>query len=84
MVLLGSPHRTHSKCNDMSKKRRGSSESMETRLQAGRPGFHSRQGARMGFFFPPRYRIRVASEAHAASYSMGTGDSFPGGKAVEA
>jgi hypothetical protein len=32
--------------------------------------------------FPLHHRVQTGSGAHQASYPMGTGDSFPGGKAV--
>jgi len=35
-------------------------------------------GAERGFFF--RHRVQTTSGAQAASYSMGTGGSFPVGK----
>jgi len=35
-------------------------------------------------FFSSLHRVQAGSEAHPASYPMGTGDSFPGGKATGA
>jgi hypothetical protein len=34
--------------------------------------------------FSPRHRVQTASGAHPASYPMGAGGSFPGGKAAGA
>jgi hypothetical protein len=34
--------------------------------------------------FSLRHRVQTGSGAHSASYSMGTGGSFPGGKAAGA
>jgi hypothetical protein len=34
--------------------------------------------------FPLQHRIQIGSGAHSASYPMGTGGSFPGGKATKA
>jgi hypothetical protein len=39
----------------------------------------SPEGARKGFFYP-RHRVQTGSGAYPASYPIGTGGSFPGGK----
>jgi hypothetical protein len=44
---------------------------------AGRPGFDPRQGQRMF----SSLCVQTGSEAHPASYPMGTGGPIPGGKA---
>jgi hypothetical protein len=45
---------------------------------AGRLGFDSRQGQK----FALRHIVQIGSGAHPASYPMGTGGFFPGGKAI--
>jgi hypothetical protein len=47
------------------------------RLGAGRPGFDSRLGEDFSFL----HSVQTGSGVHPAPYRMGTGDSFPGGKA---
>jgi hypothetical protein len=42
-------------------------------LRVGRPGFDSQHVQD----FSPLHRVQTACEAHPASYSMRTGDSFP-------
>jgi hypothetical protein len=58
-------------------KRRGSSVSIVTRLRAGRPELSSRHGNGGTFFI-----FITGSGSHLASYPMGSGGLFPGGKAV--
>jgi len=52
-----------------------------TGLRAGQPGFDSRQVHR---FFSPRHCFQIGSVAHTASCPMGSGGSYPGGKAAGA
>jgi len=49
------------------------------RLRARRRGFNSRQGQRRDLSL--RYRVMTGSRTHTASYPMGTGGSYPSGKA---
>jgi hypothetical protein len=49
-------------------------------LRAGGPGFDSRQDQ----YFSLLHSVQTGSGAHPASYPMGTGCSFPGGKATGA
>jgi hypothetical protein len=62
---------------DLVRMSRGSSVSIVTRLRTGRLGFDSWQD--LGLFSLLR-RLQTGSGAHPASYSMGIGDSLPGGK----
>jgi hypothetical protein len=48
-------------------------------LRAGRPGFDSRQGRDISLL----YSVQTGSEAHPASYPMGTGTNFKGVKRPE-
>jgi hypothetical protein len=50
-------------------------------LQAGRPGFDSRQGQEV---FLLLHSVEIESGVHPASYAMGIGGSFSRGKAAEA
>jgi hypothetical protein len=50
-------------------------------LRAGWSGFRALTGA---MNFSLRHRVQTCSGAHQASYPMGTGASFSGGKATEA
>jgi hypothetical protein len=50
------------------------------RRRAGRPGFDSWQGQ----YFNLLHSLQTDYEAYPASYSMGTEDSFPRDKEVEA
>jgi hypothetical protein len=54
------------------KEKQGSSVSMATRLQAGQSGFDSQQEQGRGCFLHPH--VQTNSEAHSASYPIGTGD----------
>jgi hypothetical protein len=56
-----------------------SSVNIVTNLRAVPPGFDSRQG--QGHFFPRR-RVQIGSVVHPVSYTMGSGGSFPVGKAA--
>jgi hypothetical protein len=56
-----------------------SSVSVETRLRAGRPVLNSRRTSNNGIFL--RHRVQAGAGAHPASYPLGTGDSYPEGKA---
>jgi hypothetical protein len=49
-------------------------------LQTGRPELDARQRQRI-FPLSSILFVHTSSEAHPASYPMGTGGSFPGGKA---
>jgi hypothetical protein len=52
------------------------------RPRAGRPGFDLRQG--QGIFFFLLHSVQTGSRAQRAAYPMGTGGSFPWGKAARA
>jgi hypothetical protein len=54
---------------------RDSSESIATRLWAGRPGFDSWQGQQIFLFIP--HSVQTDSGAHPASYPMGTESVIP-------
>jgi hypothetical protein len=56
-----------------------SSDSIGSRLRAGRPGLDFRQ--EQWWFFSLRHRIQTGSVAYPASYPTGTGDSYPGSEA---
>jgi hypothetical protein len=60
---------------------RNSSISVETRLQAGRPGFESRQDSEI---ISPLHRVQTGSGAHPTSYPVDSRDSFLGDIAVGA
>jgi len=49
----------------------------------GLPEINSRRGQWWGFF-SLRHRVQTGAGAHPASYTTGTGSSFPGGKAAGA
>jgi hypothetical protein len=55
--------------------------SIITELRGGRPWLNSRQGQG---FFSPLHRVQTGSGVHSASYPMGAGGSYPGGKAAVA
>jgi hypothetical protein len=52
-------------------------------LRAGRPRIRS-SSQKEGQKFSLLHSVQTGSEAHPASYPMGTGGSFPGGKAAAA
>jgi len=54
----------------------------DTVLRAGRSGFNSRHGQWWELFL--RHRVQTGSEAHPASYAMGTGALTPRGKSAGA
>jgi hypothetical protein len=60
----------------------GSSVSIVTRLRDGQPRVQSPAGAKR--IFSLRHRVQTGSGAHAASYPVGTEDSYPEGKTAEA